>query len=108
MAVTKIAYANKTALTDNPSIVDANKVTAADMNEIKTCFNGLVDAFNALPTVINNLTSTSTTNALSAAQGKALNDRLNALELLLNNTVTIVTKLNNNLGDLTVEVVDEW
>ncbi|WP_305138426.1 hypothetical protein [Dubosiella newyorkensis] len=37
--------------------------------------------------VQNNLTSTSTTDSLSAAQGKALNDRLKAVENLLDNII---------------------
>ena len=38
------------------------------------------DSGKALPSVINNLTSTSTTDALSAAQGKALNDEISTLK----------------------------
>lgn len=108
MALQKITYANKTALQENASIADINKVTADDMNEIKTVFNAMVDAFGALPTVVNNLTSTSTTNALSAYQGKVLLDRMVTLETKVNDMKVIVDKLNNNLGDLTIEVVDTW
>lgn len=39
----------------------------------------VVTANRYVPYVINNLTSSDTTNALSAAQGKALNDRISAL-----------------------------
>lgn len=108
MALQKITYANKTALQENASIADVNKITASDMNEIKTVFNAMVDAFGALPTVVNNLTSTSTTNALSAYQGKVLLDRMVTLETKVNDMKVIVDKLNNNLGDLTIEVVDTW
>ena len=38
------------------------------------------DSGKALPSVINNLSSTSTTDALSAAQGKALNDEISTLK----------------------------
>lgn len=108
MALQKITYVDKTALQENASIADTNKVTASDMNEIKTVFNAMVDAYGALPKVINNLTSTSTTDALSAYQGKLLLDRLVTLETKVNNMQTIVNKLNTNLGDLTIEVVDTW
>ena len=103
---TKITYADKDCMSENPSIPNICKITDNDMNEIKTCFNELVDEFNEL--VIDNLTSTSTTNALSAYQGKILYDKLLTLEGKINSIETIVNKLNNNLGDLTVEVIDEW
>lgn len=108
MALQKITYADKTALQENEAIANVNKITASDMNEIKTVFNAMVDAFGALPTVVNSLDSTSTTNALSAYQGKVLLDRMVTLETKVNNMKTIVDKLNTNLGDLTVEVIDTW
>lgn len=108
MALSKITYIDKTALQENSIIADVNKITASDMNEIKTVFNAMVDAFGELPKVINNLTSTSTTDALSAYQGKLLLDRLVTLETKVNNMQTVVNKLNTNLGDLTIEVVDTW
>lgn len=103
MALQKITYADKVALQENATIADINKVNASDMNEIKTVFNAMVDAFGTLPKVINNLTSTSTTDALSAYQGKLLLDRLVTLETKVNNMQTVVNKLNTNLGDLTIE-----
>lgn len=108
MALSKITYIDKTALQENSTIADVNKITASDMNEIKTVFNAMVDAFGGLPKVINDLTSTSTTDALSAYQGKLLLDRLVTLETKVNNMQTVVNKLNTNLGDLTIEVVDTW
>ena len=45
--MSKITYANKSALNPQPSIADENKVTDADMNEIKSVVNGLVtDAYS--------------------------------------------------------------
>ena len=38
----KITYANKVTLNPQPSIADENKVTDADMNEIKSVVNGLI------------------------------------------------------------------
>lgn len=76
MALQKITYADKVALQENATIADVNKINASDMNEIKTVFNAMADAFGTLPKVVNNLTSTSTTDALSAYQGKLLLDRL--------------------------------
>lgn len=37
---TKITYKNKVALQNDTTIPDENKVTADDMNEIKTAING--------------------------------------------------------------------
>lgn len=39
----------------------------------------VIDAYRYVPNVVNNLTSSDTANALSAAQGKALNDKISAL-----------------------------
>lgn len=108
MSLQKITYADKVALQENDAIADINKVTASDMNEVKTVFNAMVDAFGALPSVIDNLESTSATDALSANQGKVLLDRMVTLETKVNNMQTIVNKLNTNLGDLTIEVIDTW
>lgn len=36
MALSKITCIDKTALQENLTITDANKITASDMNEIKT------------------------------------------------------------------------
>ena len=49
MALSKITYTDKTALQENLTIADVNKITASDMNEIKTVFNAMVDAFGTLP-----------------------------------------------------------
>jgi hypothetical protein len=47
MALTKITYATKTALNPQPSISAENKVTDADMNEIKTVVNNAIDQVDA-------------------------------------------------------------
>lgn len=105
MALSKITYADKIALQENLTIADVNKITASDMNEIKTVFNAMVDAFGTLPKVVNNLTSTSTTDALSAYQGKLLLDRLVALETnavsLLSNKVDKVSGKQLSTEDYT-------
>ena len=36
MVLSKITYIDKTALQENLTITDVNKITASDMNEIKT------------------------------------------------------------------------
>lgn len=50
-----------------------------------------------IPTVINNLTSTSTTSALSAAQGKALNDKFASYLPLSGGTITGTLSVNDTL-----------
>lgn len=101
----KITYEDKVALSDDPSVNEINKVSDENLNEIKTKFNQLVDE---LPNVIDNLTTASATDALSANQGKILYEKVVELEEKLVNLQATVTKLDTNLGDLTVEVVDEW
>lgn len=44
----KITYNNKVALNPQPSIADINKVTDADMNEIKTSVNDAYDIIDIL------------------------------------------------------------
>lgn len=107
MALQKIAYVDKVALQENATIADINKVNASDMNEIKTVFNAMVDAFGTLPKVINNLTSTSTTDALSAYQGKLLLDRLVTLETKVNNMQTI-GKIKEFTKNVNVSVANTW
>lgn len=40
----KITWADKVALQEKPDVVAENKVTAADMNQIKTAVNETIDA----------------------------------------------------------------
>lgn len=40
---TKIIYEDKVALSTKPGIADKNKITASDMNAIKTSVNELID-----------------------------------------------------------------
>ena len=59
-------------------------------------------------TVSNSLTDTSTTNALSAAQGKALNEKINAITTD-NAAVTTVTSLQNSwTGTVRRMVLNGW
>lgn len=55
--------------------------------EINTALSGKADA-SAIPAVVDNLTSTSTTSALSANQGKVLNAKIPAV---VNNVTTTTT-----------------
>ena len=43
MALTKITYTDKVSLEDQPSVAEVNKVTDANMNEIKTIVNAACD-----------------------------------------------------------------
>ena len=44
--MSKITYADKVALNENPSVADINKVKADDLNEIKNVVNANDDKFN--------------------------------------------------------------
>lgn len=66
-----------------PQVVVAtgNENYVGSVSTFTGCFNGKryeagIEKGNCLTGVINNLTSTSTTDALSAAQGKILNDKI--------------------------------
>ena len=44
--MSKITYADKVTLNENPNVADVNKVKASDMNEIKQVVNANDDKFN--------------------------------------------------------------
>ena len=44
--MSKITYADKVTLNENPNVADVNKVKASDMNEIKNVVNANDDKFN--------------------------------------------------------------
>lgn len=44
--MSKITYADKVTLNENPNVADINKVRASDMNEIKNVVNANDDKFN--------------------------------------------------------------
>ena len=53
--MSQITYANKTTLNPQPSIADENKVTAADMNEIKSAVNDNDERINENTISIENI-----------------------------------------------------
>lgn len=54
--------------------------------------------------VVNNLTSTSTTTALSAAQGKELDGKITSLKVDVNANSLAITNINSNISSLTTSV----
>lgn len=58
MALSKITYDTKVALNPQPDIANENKVTDADMNEIKSVVNNGIDQVDANTTNIGNITGT--------------------------------------------------
>lgn len=69
-------------------VATGNENYVGSVSTFTGCFNGKryeagTEKGNCLTSVINNLTSTSTTDALSAAKGKDLQDQINALKTAL-------------------------
>lgn len=62
--MSKITYANKVAINENPEIPDINKVTDNDMNEIKTVVNNNDDELITINTNLTNATTYSTTETV--------------------------------------------
>lgn len=58
--MSKITYANKIAINENPEIPDINKVTDSDMNEIKAVVNNNDDDMTTISTNLTNATTYST------------------------------------------------
>jgi hypothetical protein len=57
----KITYDNKVTLVNQPDVANENKVTASDMNEIKTIVNGNDDNFSHISTYSTSETATDMT-----------------------------------------------
>ena len=66
-----------------------------------TLIGGVNEVNGKIPSVINNLTSTSTTAALSAAQGKVLNNKISDLEGLRIGYKKVQVTKNNIAGNST-------
>lgn len=85
--------------------VDKGLAVKVDNTTIK-----IDDANNALAIksissfVVNNLTSTSTTTALSAAQGKELDGKITSLKVDVNANSLAITNINSNISSLTTSV----
>lgn len=81
LAVTTDKISNNAVTNEKINSVAASKVTGLATVATSGSYNDLSNKPTIPPglTVVNNLTSTSTTSALSAYQGKVLNDRLNSL-----------------------------
>ncbi len=67
MALNKITYDNKVALSPQPSVANINKVSDADMNEIKSIVNASIDEVNYLENVATG-PSTINTETISGAE----------------------------------------
>lgn len=74
MALNKITYEDKISLSEDPDILNKNKITDDDMNEIKRVVN---EAIDNIPEVVNSLNDSSTNKALSALKGQELNLKFN-------------------------------
>lgn len=89
----KITWADKVALQEKPDVVAENKVTAADMNQIKTAVNGAIDA---IPTKTSQLTNDS--NYVKTTGNVATADKLKtARNIKIGNT----SKSFNGSADVT-------
>ena len=84
--------------------VDAGVIT----DTVPQTFEGhQVGEFVLKTDVVNNLTSTATNVPLSAAQGKALKDNLDAIQGSTSENSTNITNLTNNITNLTNNKLDK-
>ena len=84
--------------------VDAGAIT----DTVPQTFEGhQVGEFVLKTDVVNNLTSTATNVPLSAAQGKALKDNLDAIQGSTSENSTNITNLTNNITNLTNNKLDK-
>ena len=90
MAIQKIEYQNKEALIDDPTILEKNKVTADNMNELKSVINNNADelenidlsAYQLVANLVTSVSSSSTDSQYPSA--KLFYDTIGDLETILN------------------------
>lgn len=87
ISATKIKYLDKVPLNENPAVEVINKVTADDLNEIKTVFNALCDTLASC--IEDGTSSTATNKALSANRGRLLAADISTLKTQMGNVVTL-------------------
>ena len=89
MAIQKIEYQNKEALIDDPTILEKNKVTADNMNELKSVINNNADelenidlsAYQLVANLVTSVSSSSTDSQYPSA--KLFYDTVGDLETIL-------------------------
>ena len=81
MAIQKIEYQNKEALIDDPTILEKNKVTADNMNELKSVINNNADLEVTTDAIVSSVSSASTNSQIPGA--KLFYDTLGDLESIL-------------------------
>ena len=81
MAIQKIEYQNKEALIDDPTILEKNKVTADNMNELKSVINNNADLEVTTDAIVSSVSSASTNSQIPGA--KLFYDTIGDLESIL-------------------------
>lgn len=106
MALSKISYENKVSLNEDSSIINKNKITDSDMNEIKSVVNNIVDNFG-------NYTKTSELSSVSlSGDYEDLNNKptlpivYNGILNIKRNNISLGTfSANSNIdNDIDIEV----
>lgn len=112
MSITKITYANKSAINSNSGVADTNKVNATDMNEIKTVVNNNADNIGDMANLVNgtslvgaltNSTSYSTTNEIAIGtwvDNKTIYRKTFYVATLPNNNFTNIAHNIANMDEL--------
>lgn len=97
MALTQITYTNKETLNEQPSIADINKVTADDMNEIKSVVNNGITTIDELTPITLYDNSNGETGTVNLSDSSA---NYNYLEIFCkdSNGVSSSTKVENPNG----------
>lgn len=91
MALNKITYTDKVALSPQPSVAAVNKVTDSDMNEIKSVVNDAIDQVDANTNNITNLSNYSSSEVATGEKwydGKPIYRQVIYIPSLPNNTGT--------------------
>ena len=81
MSIQKKEYQNKEALINDPTILEKNKVTADNMNELKSVINNNADLEVTTDAIVSSVSSASTNSQIPGA--KLFYDTLGDLETIL-------------------------
>ena len=103
MALNKITYDTKVALSPQPSVAAANKVTDSDMNSIKSVVNDAIDQIETNQSAITNLGNYSTSETDTGKKwtdGKTIYRKVLTANNLGNNASVQIQHGITNLGTL--------
>ena len=101
----QITYQNKLSLVSQAGVAEVNKVTAANMNEIKSRYNELVTAFN---TIVSRLGIAENATDWGTFSGTTISDNLTTLKLVLDEIEAAIESISGGSTNLSIANRDDF